>query len=102
MRLILEAEAPHDYVLSTGISHRLSFFVEKAFTAAGVGDWRTSCYVERHHQVSDTNKMVGDSRAAYLSLGGATPSTTQSRPRWWTFDLTRLGDEQALWSIPSP
>ena len=104
MRLILEAETPHDYVLSTGISHRLSFFVEKAFTAAGVGDWRERVVTSSaHHRVSDTNKMVGDSRAAYVNLGWRhTVDFDAIATAMVDFDLTRLGDERALWSIPSP
>lgn len=69
MRLMLEADEPRDYVLATGISHRLSFFVQKAFAAAGITDW--SDYVVRSPSTRpvDTNKMVGNPRSAYLELG---------------------------------
>ena len=69
MRLMMEAESPSDYVLATGISHRLSFFVEKAFAAAGIDDWRDRVTTSGSDRPIDTNKMVGDSRRAYLELG---------------------------------
>jgi len=56
-----------------------------------------------HHRVSDTNKMVGDPRAAYLNLGWRhTVDFDAIATAMVDFDLTRLGDERALWSIPSP
>ena len=71
MQLMLRADVPHDYVLATGISHRLSFFLAKAFAAAGIDDWTAA---RRQHAAGapaagDTNILVGDSRAAYLELG---------------------------------
>ena len=104
MRLMLEADAPQDYVLATGISHRLSFFVEKAFIAAGVTDWRDRVVTSSaHHRPSDTNKMVGDSRSAYLNLGWRhTVDFDSIASRMVEFDRQLLVDEKALWSIPSP
>ncbi len=52
-------------MLATGISHRLSFFVQKAFLAAGILNWQD--YVvstAANTRPADTNFMVGDSRAA--------------------------------------
>jgi len=69
MKLMMEADSPSDYVLATGISHRLSFFVEKAFAAAGIDDWRDRVITSGSDRPIDTNKMVGDSRRAYLELG---------------------------------
>jgi len=104
MRLMLEADSPQDYVLATGISHRLSFFVEKAFIAAGVTDWRDRVVTSSaHHRPSDTNKMVGDSRSAYLNLGWRhTVDFDSIASRMVEFDRQLLVDEKALWSIPSP
>ena len=69
MRLMMKADAPRDYVLATGISHRLSFFVEKAFLAGGISDWRAHVVAGHSDRPVDTNKMVGDSRRAYQELG---------------------------------
>ena len=70
MQLMLRADVPHDYVLATGISHRLSFFLAKAFAAAGIDDWTPHVVSsEGRTRAGDTNILVGDSRAAYLELG---------------------------------
>jgi len=69
MRLMMEADAPRDYVLATGISHRLSFFVAKAFLAGGLPNWRDHVIAGESDRPVDTNKMVGDSRRAYQELG---------------------------------
>ena len=69
MRLMMEADTPRDYVLATGISHRLSFFVAKAFLAGGVTNWQERVIAGSSDRPVDTNKMVGDSRRAYQELG---------------------------------
>lgn len=70
MMLMLQADDPKDYVIATGVSHRLSFFLQKAFAAAGISDWRA--YVstaESRHRSVDTNLLVGDSTAIKRDLG---------------------------------
>jgi len=70
MQLIVGADKPGDFVLATGISHRLSFFIDRAFAAAGIIDW-ADCVVstEANQRKTDTNLLVGDSRRAYSELG---------------------------------
>lgn len=41
MLSILEHDEPDDYVISTGNVHSVQQFVEKAFAAAEIGDWRS-------------------------------------------------------------
>ena len=68
--LILSANTPRDFVLATGISHRLSFFVSKAFATAGITNWRDHVVsTASNTRAGDTNLMVGDSRLAHLELG---------------------------------
>ncbi|MFM8352744.1 MAG: GDP-mannose 4,6-dehydratase, partial [Actinomycetales bacterium] len=70
MMLMVRAEQPKDYLLATGISHWLRFFLTKAFAAAGIDDW--SSYVistADRRRTTDTNMMVGDCRAAVVELG---------------------------------
>jgi GDPmannose 4,6-dehydratase len=70
MRLMIQASTPDDYVLATGVSHRLSYFVQKAFAAAGLSNWQDFVVSsEANHRISDTNLLVGDSRKAYIELG---------------------------------
>ena len=70
MQLMVGADQPGDFVLATGISHRLSFFIDRAFAAAGIMDWSELVVsTEVNQRVIDTNLLVGDSRRAYLELG---------------------------------
>jgi len=70
MQLMVTAEVPNDYVLATGISHRLSFFIDRAFAAAGIENWADFVVsTEVNQRKADTNLLVGDSRRAYLDLG---------------------------------
>ena len=98
MRLMMEAESPSDYVLATGISHRLSFFVEKAFAAAGIDDWRDRVITSGSDRPIDTNKMVGDSRRAYLELGWRhTVDFDSMAAAMVAYDQALLEDPDLLW-----
>ncbi len=99
--LMLEANSPKDYVLATGISHRLSFFVQKAFAAAGISNWED--YVvstAANTRPTDTNLMVGDSRAAYLDLGWRhTVDFDSMAAIMVAHDIALLSDPSAVWKI---
>ncbi len=99
--LMLEADSPKDYVLATGISHRLSFFVQKAFAAAGISHWQD--YVvstAANTRPTDTNLMVGDSRAAYLDLGWRHTVDFDSMAAIMVAqDIALLSDPSAVWKI---
>lgn len=102
MQLMLRSEVPHDYVLATGISHRLSFFLAKAFAAAGIEDWSSHVVStsDRARPV-DTNILVGDSRAAYLELGWRHTVDFDSMAGIMVrHDMALLDDPDALWQIP--
>ena len=102
MMLMLRADVPHDYVLATGISHRLSFFLAKAFRAAGIDDWRPHVVSTSDRTRSgDTNILVGDSRAAYLELGWRhTVDFDSMAGLMVAHDMALLDDADALWQIP--
>jgi GDPmannose 4,6-dehydratase len=98
MRLMMEADSPSDYVLATGISHRLSFFVAKAFAAAGISDWRERVVTSGSDRPVDTNKMVGDSRRAYLDLGWRhTVDFDSMAAAMVAYDQALLADPDLLW-----
>jgi GDPmannose 4,6-dehydratase len=102
MQLMLRADVPHDYVLATGISHRLSFFIGKAFAAAGIEDWQpfVRSTTDRTRPV-DTNILVGDARAAYLELGWRHTVDFDSMAGIMVrHDMALLEDPDALWPIP--
>lgn len=100
MRLMLAAPQPGDFVLATGISHRLSFFITKAFAQVGIDDWRpfvTS--TQERKRLADTNKMVGDPRAAYRDLGWRhTVDFDAIAARMVEHDLELLDDPDSLWT----
>ena len=99
MMLMLEADTPQDFVLATGISHRLSFFIKKAFAAAGITNWREHVVTSPSDRPVDTNKMVGDSRAAYLELGWRhTVDFDSIAERMVRHDIELLDDPEALWA----
>lgn len=98
MVLMLDSDMPRDFVLATGISHRLSFFIQKAFAAAGIEDWRSHVRTKESERPSDTNKMVGDARVAYQLLGWRhTVDFDSMAARMVAHDLALLDDPDALW-----
>ena len=98
MRMMMEAAAPSDFVLATGISHRLSFFVEKAFAAGGITNWRDHVVTRGSDRPVDTNKMVGDSRRAYLELGWRhTVDFDSMAAAMVAYDTQLLADPNHLW-----
>jgi len=102
MRLMLSVDVPHDYVLATGISHRLTYFIAKAFAAAGISNWQphVTSHSERKH-LADTNILVGDARSAYVELGWRhTVDLDRMAAIMVRHDLALLADPQARWEIP--
>jgi len=98
MRFMLESDTPKDYVLATGISHRLSFFVQKAFAAAGIANWADYVVSSPSTRPVDTNKMVGNPRAAYLDLGWRhTVDFDAMAAEMVRHDQAALQDPDTLW-----
>ena len=99
--LILSANTPRDFVLATGISHRLSFFVSKAFGTAGITNWRD--YVvstASNTRAGDTNLMVGDSRLAHLELGWRHTIDFDAMAAVMVgHDIALLRDPEAKWEV---
>jgi GDPmannose 4,6-dehydratase len=99
MRLMLGAPSPSNFILATGISHRLSFFVQRAFAAVGVTNWQDYVVSTSDNlRKVDTNLLVGDSRRAYIELGWRhTVDFDQIATRMVQYDLELLKDPNALW-----
>ena len=99
--LMLSSDIPRDFVLATGISHRLSFFVSKAFAAAGISNWQD--YVvstASNTRAGDTNLMVGDSRLAHLELGWRHTVDFDSMAAVMVgHDMALLRDPEAKWEF---
>lgn len=95
---MMDSDTPRDYVLGTGISHRLSFFVQRAFLAAGITDWHEKVVTHASDRKSDTNKMVGDARSAYRNLGWRhTVDFDGIAARMVAHDRALLGDPNLIW-----
>lgn len=99
MRLMLATAVPKDFVLATGVSHRLSYFVKQAFMAAGITDWQQ--YVvstEENQRSSDTNLLVGDAGLAYRELGWRhTLDFDRIAKEMVEVDLELLRNPAAIW-----
>ena len=96
---MLEAEEPNDYLLATGISHRLSYFIAKAFQAAGITDWSDLVVsTSDNARQADTNMLVGESKAAYTQLGWRhTVDFDSMAKRMVEYDMALLKDPELLW-----
>jgi len=99
MRLMLDADKPADYVLATGISHRLSFFIARAFAAIGISDWANYVLSTQENQRKvDTNLLVGSSRKAYIELGWRhTIDFDSMAKKMVEFDQALLLNPSAVW-----
>ncbi len=70
MWAMLQQDEPDDYVIATGRTHAVDQFVELAFAAADLGDWRR--YVrqdERFFRPAEVDLLVGDATKARDRLG---------------------------------
>ena len=70
MYLMLQHSEPDDFVIGTGESHTVREFVELAFQAAGITDWKN--YVEidpRYYRPAEVDDLRADPRKAKEKLG---------------------------------
>src|SRR5712692_1035130 len=69
MWLMLQQDAPDDYVIGTGISHSVRDFVEVAFDYAGL-DWRRHLEIDpRYYRPAEVDHLVADASKARRKLG---------------------------------
>lgn len=101
MIAMLNAQVPKDYVIATGVSHRLSFFLKKAFEAAGITDWQAHVSSTESNQRSvDTNLLVGDSAAIKSELGWRPTVDFDSIARIMVEqDIALLKNPDHLWDL---
>jgi GDPmannose 4,6-dehydratase len=70
MWLMLQQDAPDDYVVATGETHSVEEFVARAFASVGIDDWRP--YVrqdERFLRPAEVDLLIGDPTKARDRLG---------------------------------
>lgn len=72
MRAMLQADAPSDYVVATGVAHSVREWLEWAFLAAGFGpdDWRRRVATDsRYYRPSEVDALRGNASKAIAELG---------------------------------
>ena len=70
MWMMLQQDEPDDFVISTGETHTVQEFVEKAFAYAGLEDWEQ--YVRqdpKFFRPAEVDLLIGDSAKAKAVLG---------------------------------
>lgn len=69
MWLMLQQDAPDDYVVATGKNHSVRDFCETAFTAAGIKNWETHVDTDpKFIRPSELNELCGMSNKATQKL----------------------------------
>jgi GDPmannose 4,6-dehydratase len=70
MWLMLQQDAPDDYVIATGETHTIREFLDTAFRCAGYDDW--SHFVQqdpRFERPAEVDSLMGDATKARTVLG---------------------------------
>ncbi|MFI6507489.1 GDP-mannose 4,6-dehydratase [Streptosporangium sp. NPDC050855] len=69
MHLMLQADAPEDYVIGTGRTHTVRDLVQAAFTAAGL-DWERYVVTDQTlHRPAEVDLLCADPKKARVQLG---------------------------------
>ena len=70
MWMMLQQDAPDDYVVATGETHTIEEMVQLAFSYVGIDDWQQ--YVSqdpRFLRPSEVDLLIGDASKAHAKLG---------------------------------
>jgi GDPmannose 4,6-dehydratase len=72
---ILSHAQPDDFVLSSGVSHSLKDFLEKAFAVVGIDHWEKYVKIDKDlFRPADVVALIGDSTKARENLNWQTPT----------------------------
>lgn len=70
MWLMLQQKTPEDYVIGTGETHTVREFVEIAFQAAGISDWKKHVATDkRFYRPAEVDLLIADPTKAKRKLG---------------------------------
>jgi GDPmannose 4,6-dehydratase len=70
MYLMLQQSKPDDFVIGTGVSHTIREFVELAFQAAGIDNWKDYIEIDpRYYRPAEVDDLRADPRKAKEKLG---------------------------------
>ncbi len=91
MWLMLQQDAPDDYVVATGETHSVREFLEAAFHHAGLEWERYVEYDARYERPAEVDLLIGDASKARAKLGW--------EPRTTFHDLVRLMVDEEIASL---
>jgi GDPmannose 4,6-dehydratase len=96
MYRMLQADAPSDYVLATGVGASVRDFVETAFTHAGL-DWKQHVEIDPNYlRPSEVDDLLGDASKAKETLGWQASTHWDALARLMTdADLKSVEDQLA-------
>ncbi len=104
MYLMLQQDAPDDFVLATGETHTVEEFVEAAFSAAGL-EWRDFVVIDPAFvRPAEVDLLLGDPEKAKVKLGWEPRTTFKELVALMVqADLARVGAavDGALPTVPS-
>ena len=70
MYLMLQQPEPDDFVIGTGESHSVGDFVEAAFAAAGIKNWKDYIEIDpRYYRPAEVESLIADAGKAKKVLG---------------------------------
>ncbi len=70
MWLMLQQSKPDDYVVGTGENHSVREFVEEAFKAAGIANWKKYVKIDKRFiRLAEVNELRADWSKAKVELG---------------------------------
>ncbi len=98
MWLMLQQDRPQDFVVGTGETHSVQEFVEEAFKAAGINDWRSHIKQdERFMRPADVELLLSDPSKAKKELGWIPKTSFQQLVKMMVdHDIKLLNDQPHL------
>ena len=70
MWMMLQQDAPDDYVIATGETHTIRELLEAAFALAGIDDWEPHVKQDpRFMRPAEVDLLIGDASKAHKELG---------------------------------
>jgi GDPmannose 4,6-dehydratase len=95
---IMESNEPNDFILSTGVSHTLSEFIDLAFRAAGISNWEQYLRTDKTlSRPADVYSVVGENTKAKRLLGWhPLTSFEEIITNMVLYDLKKLENSESL------
>jgi GDPmannose 4,6-dehydratase len=70
MWMMLQQDAPDDYVIATGETHTIHELLERTFALAGIEDWQPYVTQDtRFYRPAEVDLLIGDASKARKQLG---------------------------------